>query len=430
MHFHVSTDLESLAQYLGEFMALVDQKRWFKRADQLASEINRSMHLQKIVADYHWLEMHISHQWEMLQHERKLNVTYLDPLVLAALKFAATTVEVHRRLGTGAKVALEGSLVNALKAETGFASLYLELSLGQSLIDSGFDVHFADMEGTARYDLLYSRDGFAAEVECKSQSADAGRQIHRKDFYRFLAATEPILSGKTQRPLKEAFIVTLASRLPSSNPEQKHLLGAISSLANDDSLKELRGKGFHILRRPLEEIVVDSSLSVRVHEQLKAAYGQNVHASGVFSEQGGTLIVMHSEKEDDPSAPTLEAMRKAASQFTGTRPAFIAVQDHGIDAADLMLPHLRRRMGVLSYALFGHYGATHVAATRVSGFGAVVSHDGNVVSPAFSVPNPEPKFPVSVDDGVVFLGGLSDQDYADMIGAPLPASNISYLPFD
>ena len=286
-------------------MALVDQKRWFKRADQLASEIERSVHLHKIVADYHWLEMHISHQWEVLKYEGKLNPDYLDPPVIDALKFAATTVEVHRRLGAKARVALDGRLVDALKAETGFASLYLELSLGQSLIHSGFDVHFADMEGTARFDLLYSRDGFSAEVECKSQSADAGRQIHRKDFYRFMAATEPILTRRTQQPLKEAFVITLASRLPSSHPEQKHLLGVVSSLAEDDSLKELRGKGFHILRRPLEEIVVDVSSSSRVHDQIKAAYGQNVHASGIFQEQGGVLIVILLLAEHDDQHTTL-----------------------------------------------------------------------------------------------------------------------------
>jgi hypothetical protein len=139
---------------------------------------------------------------------------------------------------------------------------------------------------------------------------------------------------------------------------------------------------------------------------------------------------MRSQREDDTSKPMLEAMRKAASQFSGQRPAFIAIQEHGIEAADLMLPHVRRRAGILSYALYGHYGAAHVNATYFTGFGAVVHRGEQIGTPAFAIPNPQPKFPISASDAAPFLESLSDQDYADAIGAPLPAPNISNLPIE
>lgn len=95
-----------------------------------------------------------------------------------------------------------------------------------------------------------------------------------------------------------------------------------------------------------------------------------------------------------------------------------------------MLPHVRRRAGILAYALFGHYAAAHVNAVYITGFGAVVARDGQIGTPAFAVPNPEPKFTFSPAEAAPFLVSISDADYAAAIGAPLPSPNISYIKFD
>jgi hypothetical protein len=141
------------------------------------------------------------------------------------------------------------------------------------------------------------------------------------------------------------------------------------------------------------------------------------------------MVVMRSDREDDTSRPLLEAMRKAASQFSGNHPSFIAVQFQEIEPADLMVRHLRRRVGILSYALYGHYRAAHVNATYFSGFGAVLVRDGEVDTPAFAVPNPEPRFWIAAADAATLLLSMPDVDYAAVIGAPLPAPNISSIPF-
>jgi len=39
---------------------------------------------------------------------------------------------------------------------------------------------------------------------------------------------------------------------------------------------------------------------------------------------------------DDTSKPMLVAMRKAADQFTRERTSFIAIQEHGIEASNLI----------------------------------------------------------------------------------------------
>lgn len=428
----IPSKLEELAPYLIRFLELAGHDRWFKRCDQLDADQRRSPFRWKIVSDYHWLEMAIGFQADVLAKEGRLLPELANELVLASLNFAATTAEVHAQLSTKGRQVLEGRLRDSLKAETGFASLYLELDLAQRLMDAGYDVEFADMEGNARYDLLFSRGPFVGEVECKSLSADAGRQIHRKDFYRFMEAITGALTEHAKRRRREVLVITLDARLPSNTREQSSLVKAVTLLLSDDTQRISKGIGFRMERRGYAECLGEMQLTDHkaLYKACCEAFGQNSHVAGGLTDDGGCLVVMRSDREDDTSKPTLEAMRKAASQFTGERPGFIAIQEHGIEPADLMLPHVRRKVGVLSYALFGHYGADHVNAVYITGFGAVVAREGQIGTPAFAVPNPVPKFAIRPADAEPFLVSMPDADYAAAIGAPLPASNITDIPFD
>lgn len=421
--------LNELGGYINRFVEVVGRDRWSKRLDQLDIDQRKSFFSWKIVADYHWLEMAIGFQADVLEKEGRLLPELIDRLILAALNFAATTVEVYSQLSPAGKLVLEGRLRDAIKAETGFASLYLEIDLAQRLMDDDYDVQFPDMEGTARFDLLFSRGTFAAEVECKSLSVDAGRQIHRKDFYRFMETIAPTLTKYTDLKRQEVVIVSLASRLPSNTAHQTRLFQATASILQDGSPSIVEGPDFKLERRPCAEFLARAPFSDQkaLFRACCAEFGPNIHVSGGVSEDSGCLVVMRSEREDDTSKPMLGAMRKAAEQFSAQRPAFIAIQEHGIEAADLMLPHVRRRAAVLSYALFEHYGAAHVNATYATGFGAVVLRHGYVGTPAFAIPNMKPRFPISAANAAPFLVHLSDQDYAAAIGAP-PACAEHFFP--
>ena len=432
MHVCTPPDLATLGECIPRFLELVGEKRWFKRADYLDAEQQKSPFLWKIVSDYHWLEMGISFQADVLAKEGCLRPELADELVLTALNFAATTVQVHAHLSPVGQRKLEGRLRDGLKAETGYASLYLELDLAQRLMDAGFDVTFADMEGTAKFDLLFSRREFTGEVECKSVSADAGRQIHRKDFYRFMEALLPTLDAQRARQRPEVLVITLDARLSPSTGDQEVLLAAARSILGEHAQASFVGEGFALQRHDFSDVLSDVSVldTKALHKDCAKAFGPNLHIAGGLVDNGGCLVVMRSKRNDDTSKPVLEGMRKAASQFSGERPAFIAIQDHGIEPADLMLPHLRRRTGILAYALFGHYGASHVNAVYMTGFGAVVAHKGTVGTPAFAVPNPKPAFFVGPADAPPFLDSLPDEVYAAAIGAPLPAPSISSVSLD
>ena len=177
MRFSMPSDLSNLGNYIPRFLDLVGKELWFQRVEQLDADQRRSPYNWKIVRDYHWLEMGISFQSDILGREGHLLPELIDELMLSALIFAATTVEAYGRLTETGRRNLQGRLRDCLKAETGYASLYFELELAQRLMNAGFNVGFEDMEGSDRYDLSIARKEFTAEVECKSLSADAGRQI-------------------------------------------------------------------------------------------------------------------------------------------------------------------------------------------------------------------------------------------------------------
>lgn len=430
MRVSVPIALERLADYIEPFLELSGKERWFKRTDQLYSEAQKSPYQGKTVADYHWLEMAISFQADVLAKERRLLPELVTKSIQIALNFAAMAVEVHSALSPRAKLVMEGRIRDALQAETGFASLYQELDLAQRLMDAGYEVHFCDMEGTARCDLYFSRGSFTGEVECKSISADAGRQIHRKDFYRFMEMISPTLERHVQLQRKEVLAITLKSRLSQDILWQAELAEDSSSMLSTDAPPFAERGNAKFERVPLSELLEDIECwdEKLLYDACIQRFGASIHVAGKLTKLGGCIIAMRSERSDDISKPLLEAMRKAANQLSGKYPAFIAIQEHDIEAPDLMLPHVRRRMAILSYALFRHYGATHVNATYVTGFGAVVDRQGVIGTPAFSVANPNPAFPVKIADAVPFLDTISDQDYADAIGSPLLVPNISMLP--
>ena len=136
---------------------------------------------------------------------------------------------------------------------------------------------------------------------------------------------------------------------------------------------------------------------------------------------------MRSRKEDDHSKPVLEAIKKAATQFSGTRPGFIAVQFDDLRPQDLLLPHLRRNMGLLSYYLFHQCQAEHVAATYFCIFGGLTAFERGIGRPAFAVPNPKLRFQVDPAQYGPFLASLPDAEFARRLGAKPPIENLSRI---
>jgi hypothetical protein len=432
MLIEFKTDLGSLGLCLQPFLVLADADRWLKRAVWLGQEAISSPYKEKIVADYHWLERALTEQ--IIRHEA--HGTFVPEQLpiesIRALYFAQTVVEVRRRLSSHGRNVLEGRIRDALKSDVGFAPLYLEMSVARRLFDAGYEVEFSDTEGVAQFDFRFWKGNAHGEVECKSLSCDAGRKIHRKDFYRFVEALGQLIMARVSSGVKEILLVTLNDRLPAEEQRQNVLREAANRLLSEDALTRSEGDFFVITRERYDSKLEQASFSGQ-HEFYKVCrelYGNNCQVAGPMTPDGVCLVIVRSKREDDHSGPMLETMKKATKQFTGKRPAFIAIQFDDIEPADLLLRHMRRRIGILSYYLFQRGDASHVAATYFSAYRGVIVSEVGIGEPAFAIPNPKPAHPVAPEDYSPFLGHIPDEEFARILGEPPPAKSISCIPFD
>jgi len=348
---------------------------------------------------------------------------------MTALYFSQTVVEVYRHLSASGRKVLEGRIRDGLKAKAGLAPLYLEMSIARRLFHAGYQIEFSDMEGFAEFDVRFWKGDVQGEVECKSLTCDAGRKIHREDFYRFIDAIGDLIQTRASSGSLEVLLITLKDRLPTDEQRQRDLREAAKLLMSDSSLTVIEEDFFRITREDFDTVMESGPVSdeSEFYEVCRTLYGPNCHVSGVMAPEGVCLVIMRSQKEDDSSKPILEALKKATTQFSGACPAFIAVQFDDILPPDLLLTHLRRRIGIISYYLFHEKSASHVMATCFSAYKSLVASDVGLVEPSFAVLNPKPAFQVLPADYSPFLGFISDADFTSILGKSQPSESISNI---
>jgi len=381
MHFRITTEPWVLRSYVQELVGLAGRDLWERRTDQLCAEAAGSPFQDRVVSDYHWVELQLRDELSTREFGTSATATTpADPFSLRALRFAQTTIEVHRALSRAGKRVLEGRLRDALQAKTGFAALFHEMETAAVLISQGFDVDFPDLNGEGRCDLAFRRQATVGEIECKSLSADAGRKIHRKDFYRFMDAIGSAITLRATGGANEVIRITINDRLTSNLGERKALEQATQHLLRSHAVNELVGDDFTIIResRPNFFDAFREPSAPELYSLCQRTFGENCHVSGVNAGMTSCLIVMRSKRPDDHSKPQLEAMQKASTQLSPDRPGFIALQYNDISSRDLILPHVRRRTEILSQYLFRESGAPQVAAVHICAFGSLATAADNL----------------------------------------------------
>jgi hypothetical protein len=431
MKLALQADVGSLTACLPEFLTLAGPDRWKKRAAQLAHDLSLSPALAKIYLGYHWLELALSGRI-VATEAGTCGRDALSLETLAALEFAQMVVEAHRKISCKGQNALLGRVRDSLKSDNGFASLYLELGIARLLISSGFDVELSDLEGIARYDLRFWNSRVEGEVECKSLSVDAGRKIHRRDFYRFIDSISPRIAARSESGASEILVITLDDRLPSHTAQQLRLRAATRDMLESGKSARLQQDFFTIDRDDFSRRSTDAAYEDvdQFYKACRSAYGDNCHVSGIASKNGRCFVAMRSRREDDHSKPLLDALKRAASQFSMTRPSFIAVQFDDITPRDLLLTHLRRRIGLLSYYLFHECPAQHVLATCFFAYNGLSVSARGIGAAGIAIPNPKSKFNVAPTDYPPFLVSMPDAEFAALVGGAPPIQNLSYIPFE
>jgi hypothetical protein len=428
MIIEFKTDIFTLDSCLSDFLELLDKKKWSKRSQQLIQTANSSPFQHKIIGDYHWLEFSLL---SYLPHKHSSKRLPPSNDQLCALFFTQTVVNVHGHMNDTGKKKLVGRLNACLKAETGFAPLYIEFGVARTLFDDGYNVDFTDLEGVAQYDLRFSKGSTIGEVECKSISCDAGRKIHRKDFYRFIEKVIPLLNNRLVKKRNEIILVTLKDRLAPSKDQQSIIYDAVRQLLESPSLVLVKvvGDFFDIKLQNCntDDLAALDTHNINMKADIQKIYGKNCHVSGAINEIGMCVIVMNSVQEDDTSAALLDAIKKATSQFSKTHPAFITVQYDDIEPTDLLSLPLRRKVGIISTACFQSPNAGHVAATCIYAYRGLAVSENGIGYPSFVIANPLIKLPCSSLDFGPFLKTIPDNEYTMLLGKPVPRQSISKI---
>jgi hypothetical protein len=384
------------------FVELCGTENWRKRSIQLHREATRSFPLAKIVHDYHWLEFIIG-QLVMRRPEEISDLKRRTASEHSALQFVIGLVEIAEKLSSVARDVLSGRLRDALKTDSGLAPLHLEIETALLLMADGFEVDWPDLNGCGSADLSFSRDALRGEVECKSISADAGRKIHRREFYRFISQLDfsCLREDKTHRVI----LATLEDRFPTAGSMREYeLRSAIQMRIEASELQTAAGEGFTVRQDSLDEPMRAAAAvsEEAMYSAFQKAYGQNVHLSGVVGADCSCLIAMRSQRQDDTSLPILDAMKKAVTQLEAPN-GLISVQCNDLHPDDLMRPNVRERMGLLANYLFHSRDSEKIAAVNFCGYAGLYVVNEGTVTPSLVVLNP--RF-AGKRDGLPFHGEI------------------------
>ncbi len=250
--------------------------------------------------------------------------------------FAAAVTRCHAGLSEVGKKRLRGSLLGGLKTDDGLSSLQHEFSTVVHLIRQGLDVEFHDLENGGGFDFIVKGKGIEAEVECKLFSADLGRQIHRRKAAKLFGA----LSGQSNQifqAINGGLIVRvfISGRLTSGLKQQIGIQDALSKGVLSGEKGYSSGEvDVEIVRFDLPGTPFDGrNVGTPSHKELmgfvrERTGGRDTHMMCMGSPGRRALVieVQSRERDDVLDGMRRQLKRAAGGQFSGRRPAFLAVQ--------------------------------------------------------------------------------------------------------
>lgn len=378
MQLQFDQDIGRLQGYLPRFVAMIGVKAWDKRAAALVQQARGTAFQSYVIQRYHWLELEIAHLRRWRRKAGGLSARMESATSTSALQFAAACVEVDQNLTHRGRAEFRGRLRDALKSDCGFAPIYLEVLHAIGLSSHGFDIDLPDLEKNARFDVAGERNGCVFAVECKHVSADAGRRIHQKDFYRIIDDLyDTLVPPGSTTAIPAVILVTLDDRLSAADTARRDLVRAIRQISVEPLGSKVRGTSFEVSKVSYAEHfglepITDQKL---FQERAQKSFGADCHAVTTADRYAGLTIVMRSLVGDDHTKPQLDALRAAARQLPSDRPAFVALQFDDLDFSELFYPHVAERLNVVANYFFATRESSHIGAVLFSAYRPSMSVD-------------------------------------------------------
>ncbi|PFH10965.1 hypothetical protein BCF11_3401 [Collimonas sp. PA-H2] len=345
MRFSVEVHDTEVADLLQALMQITGTEPWKRRFDWIQRELNEN----PLMKDWLWERCAI--EWTMREILSDQSLKPNQPFKLQTqaqfelVAFAAGTVRCHKLLSESGRRRLRGVLLDGLKEDKGLLSIQHEITTAVHLMVRGFDVEFQDMEHGGGVDFVARKDEVEIEVECKMFSADLGRKIHRRRSATLYRALEDVLVETYNSATKGLIVaVTIPDRLTPAPERHREIEKAVrKALLQDEALTETE----HCAVRIWDFSINDSPFNKAPEEISRQAVDQFVRthtrrSNGnlmiLFSPRRRVVILsLVSEKQDKVLDGMRRQLRDAAKgQFSGTRPAMLAVQLHALTADQLI----------------------------------------------------------------------------------------------
>ena len=266
-----------------------------------------------------------------------------DPSIQRLYAFVAMLGEVFPRLSAGAQNALAGRVRGGLTDDIGVESIAFEMLIGSHLLTMGFDIEWHDLEHDGGYDLLITKDGLEAEVECKTFSGDIGRQIHKRRLFELGGLINESVSGAFRRTGSTSIEVKIPSRLnggdiPMIAEQVKQALEAGSDFAGPQPCEiiirplEIDGSPFNQDGFPpnIDQDIVQEF----VHERF--GYHNPQVLLQMHAKRAVMLVILQSRLQDTVVDSIYRQLKKGARQFSGGRPAILCAHMLDMSASQLL----------------------------------------------------------------------------------------------
>ncbi len=279
----------------------------------------------------------------------------------------------YARLNQEGQNKLRNHVRGYLKGNASLLSIRHEMAVATHLMGQGWDITFADLEGSDRFDFLAARDHLEVEIDCKTVSADSGRKIHRKDFRRLTSYLRGSFREKASESNDGRLLVTLEieDRLPSNETDIKTIADEILDAIHSPEAR-LQAHDFLVTTETMGAADIDLAQSDSVVSFIVESLGYQPHAFWVVNGTSIVIFIATSRKKDKVLKAFYTQLKRAQGQFTGTRPAVLWAQIEGVDRDEW--PALKSKGGLraMSHRYLGRSSSPHICMLAYSSVGAVL----------------------------------------------------------
>jgi hypothetical protein len=377
MHFEPTASIREAGTVLLRLGPIIDKRRLRRRAEELNARIAANPILHDYLSSKYAVELALDWLFRRQRLTGRGPRKFRDRATAEAMSFALALTKVHRRLPREAQIKLQQRLYGSLKGDNSLAPIVHELTVAVHLMNLGWDVEFHDLE-RGGFEYIARKGAKEIEVECKRVGTDAGRKIHRNDFYRLASPLFPTLGDFARRRVADIVHLRVDDRLPSRDEHLARLRSAVLTAmetetpANGDTFTvDIRRVG---LNHP-------GNVGVDVMQQEVQHHVGTTHVHLAFAGQGADFAVLAvtSEKPDRVLSTIYRQLKDAASQFSLQRPAVIWTYIEDIEPQVWRSLVDNTGLQRMSYKYMAGETRQHVFSMAYSSAGELMPHDGGLL---------------------------------------------------